>query len=255
MPTTHTPYQGFAQEMTYPEYVLLSDMPYMWYSSDATKNYKNYYRKSGNNYVLIGDNTAPNFASEDFYVKFDTQPSYTNPELHRFVENAPEDIKFKFLVSGTDSYRYVETEDYYTLTTEKPDDWETNYTDYLYVEDYTVTTYQPVDWETNYTRYFEKSGDIYTPILGSTAPTWKPDTYYMYAKTCKYVSGNIAPQWSPNTYYKVSDSYTLTAVTPHDWETNYRRYFYKDGGTYVRVSGDSAPPWESNKYYVCNEIP
>lgn len=252
MPTVHKPYQGFAQEMTYPEYVLLTDMPYDWKTS-----YTNYYRKSGNSYIQITDATAPDFNSEDFYVEFTSQPDYTNPELHRFVESddVPDNQDLRFLVSGTDSCRYVGIDDYHILTTAEPDDWETNYTDYLYVENYTVTTYQPVDWETNYTQYFEKSGDTYTPISGSAAPTWKPDTYYQHRAVYRFVCGTSAPQWSPNTYYKVSDSYTLTVVKPSDWETNYRRYFYKDGGTYVRVSGTSAPTWEPDMYYSCEEIP
>lgn len=206
MPTAHKPYQGFAQEMTYPEYVLLTDMPYMWYSSDATKNYKKYYRKSGNNYALIDDATAPNFASEDFYVLFNSQPSYTNPELHRFVDGdkIPDGQILKFKVAGTDSYRYIETEDYYILTTEEPDDWETNYTDYLYKDgdqykyvtgisappwtantyykvsdNYTLTMVKPSDWKTNYRRYFYKDGGTYVRVSGDSAPPWESNKYYV----------------------------------------------------------------------------
>ena len=152
MPTEHKPYQGFAQEMTYPEYVLLSDMPYDWETS-----YTNYYKKSGNNYVPVSGSTAPNFTSEDFYVLFNSQPSYTNPELHRFVDGdkIPDGQILKFKVAGTDSYRYIETEDYYILTTAEPVDWETNYTDYLY-----------------------KDGDQYKYVTGTSAPQWTANTYY-----------------------------------------------------------------------------
>lgn len=233
-------------EVIHLTHVLLVAEPYDWET-----NYTSYYTKSGDNYIPVTGVVVPSWQSGTYYAK----QTYTNPDLHRFSDDVPDNQDLRFSIYGTDSYRYVGIDDYHILTTEEPDDWETNYTDYLYVEDYTVTTYQPVDWETNYTQYFEKSGDTYTPISGSTAPIWEPDTYYAYAKTYKYVIGISAPQWTANTYYKVSEDYTLTMVKPSDWKTNYRRYFYKDGGTYVRVSGDSAPPWESNKYYVCNEIP
>lgn len=43
---------------------------------------------------------------------------------------------------------------------------------------YELTTAQPSDWTTNYTSYYTKSGNTYTAVTGSSAPTWAADTYY-----------------------------------------------------------------------------
>lgn len=43
---------------------------------------------------------------------------------------------------------------------------------------YVLQTSQPLDWTTNYTTYYTKSGDVYTPVTGTTAPTWAASTYY-----------------------------------------------------------------------------
>ena len=47
---------------------------------------------------------------------------------------------------------------------------------------YTLTTEQPDDWTTNYTDYYTKAGTVYpvyTPVPeGEAAPTWKASTYY-----------------------------------------------------------------------------
>lgn len=43
---------------------------------------------------------------------------------------------------------------------------------------YELTTAQPSDWTTNYTSYYTKSGNTYTAVTGSSAPTWAANTYY-----------------------------------------------------------------------------
>ena len=43
---------------------------------------------------------------------------------------------------------------------------------------YELTTAQPSDWTTNYTSYYTKSGNTYTAVTGSSAPTWADNTYY-----------------------------------------------------------------------------
>ena len=43
---------------------------------------------------------------------------------------------------------------------------------------YELTTAEPSDWATAYTSYYTKSGDTYTAVTGSSAPTWAADTYY-----------------------------------------------------------------------------
>lgn len=44
--------------------------------------------------------------------------------------------------------------------------------------EYTLLTTEPEDWATNYTDYYTKSGNIYTPVSGSSAPTFATNTYY-----------------------------------------------------------------------------
>ena len=41
-----------------------------------------------------------------------------------------------------------------------------------------LTTSQPADWTTKWTEYYTKSGDVYVPVTGDTAPTWEDNTYY-----------------------------------------------------------------------------
>lgn len=48
----------------------------------------------------------------------------------------------------------------------------------LYGGDYTALTQQPADWTTNYKNYFEKTGENYVPVSGSSAPTWSSGKYY-----------------------------------------------------------------------------
>ena len=97
--------------------------------------------------------------------------------------------------------------DGYTLLTEAPANWNTNYTDYFtkngttysavvgatdptweastyYTKTgestYTVQTEEPADWETNYASYYTESGGTYSAVqaVAAHAPTFKTDTYY-----------------------------------------------------------------------------
>lgn len=43
---------------------------------------------------------------------------------------------------------------------------------------YVVQTSQPADWSTNFTSYYTKSSDTYSPVTGTSAPTWATGTYY-----------------------------------------------------------------------------
>lgn len=56
-------------------------------------------------------------------------------------------------------------------------------TEYVYNVTYTVTSEEPADWETNYTDYYTRTGAssnyVYTPVQKSdSAPVWTSDTYY-----------------------------------------------------------------------------
>lgn len=48
-----------------------------------------------------------------------------------------------------------------------------------WVGEYTLLTEAPEDWATNYTNYYTKSGDVYLPVpKATTAPTFAASTYY-----------------------------------------------------------------------------
>lgn len=50
--------------------------------------------------------------------------------------------------------------------------------------EYELIVAEPSDWETNYTSYFtyDSESGTYSPITGSTAPDFAPDTYYKYVE-------------------------------------------------------------------------
>ena len=48
----------------------------------------------------------------------------------------------------------------------------------LFGGDPTVTESQPEDWETNWKNYYTKSGNIFVPVTGASAPSWAESTYY-----------------------------------------------------------------------------
>lgn len=43
---------------------------------------------------------------------------------------------------------------------------------------YTLTTEEPSDWSTNYTDYYTESDGVYTKVTDEVAPTWTENTYY-----------------------------------------------------------------------------
>ncbi len=43
---------------------------------------------------------------------------------------------------------------------------------------YTLTTQEPSDWSTNYAGYYTEADGVYTPVTGETAPEWAESTYY-----------------------------------------------------------------------------
>lgn len=48
----------------------------------------------------------------------------------------------------------------------------------LYGDVYTVLSEQPADWSTNYKKYYTKTGNDYVAVTGESAPSWSADTYY-----------------------------------------------------------------------------
>jgi hypothetical protein len=45
-------------------------------------------------------------------------------------------------------------------------------------DEYTLLESAPADWSTNYTDYYTKSGNVYTHVTGSEAPTFETNKYY-----------------------------------------------------------------------------
>lgn len=45
-------------------------------------------------------------------------------------------------------------------------------------EYYTLLEEEPADWSTAYKSYYTKSGESYSAVTGSSAPSWAADTYY-----------------------------------------------------------------------------
>jgi hypothetical protein len=102
---------------------------------------------------------------------------------------------------------------------------------------YTLLTEQPSDWSTNYAKYHTKTDAGFNPVSGVTAaPTWSSNTYY---KRVSY--GNSNSRYN----------YVLLTEQPFDWPTKYTDYYIKNINVYERVTSVIvAPPWSSSAYYV-----
>ena len=78
-----------------------------------------------------------------------------------------------------------------------------------------LTTSQPADWTTNYTDYYTYSGGVYTPVTGSSAPTWQENTYYkadnFIFSRYKYIASSTT--WSYE--YELNNS----SFTAAEWDT------------------------------------
>jgi len=78
-----------------------------------------------------------------------------------------------------------------------------------------LTTSQPADWTTNYTDYYTYSGGVYTPVTGSSAPTWQANTYYkadnLIFSRYKYVASSST--WTYE--YELNNS----SFTAAEWDT------------------------------------
>lgn len=96
-------------------------------------------------------------------------PFYSIPINHNMIYRGQNlgasltDAQHTALSSGNFTDLYLG--DYWTKSVTIPDFYE-------------LTTAQPSDWTTNYTSYYTKSGNTYTAVTGSSAPTWAADTYY-----------------------------------------------------------------------------
>lgn len=136
----------------------------------------------------------------------------------------------------------------YDPLTEQPDDWATACDSYFYLDaesdeasykavdwdviEYGIQKMQPYDWPVNFSSYFERSGDSYNSVSGTTVYVLlriKPSDWE--AKYAAYFrkSGSSYVEVAP----KVTEKYTRQSRQPKDWAANYKAYyfFYTDGVT------------------------
>ena len=150
-------------------------------------------------------------------------------------------------MSSSSSDKQVE----YTLTTQKPDDWESSYSNY-YKRKTGNSSYEKLskgesypDWNTNTNRYYKKGYIKLTedPTKDDANLTWE-DVYEQYyvLKNGEYVQAphqNKWPDFEPNKYY-AKYAPVSGASAPSDWTT---------AQFYSKVSS-GAPIWQEGTYYT-----
>lgn len=262
---------------------------------DWDYNFKNYYERSKTEgmvrvgsgsatcptwtankyYTQISGKNAPEWVSNTYYEKVsDGTPTWTANKYYTQVSTtaAPAWSSDVACYAKVDSK--TEEPDEYVKLTEKPVDWEDNYSDYYYVysdgttekykkvqgvttKSYQVQTQIPTDWASNYDKYYEKDSsgeyvrveETYSYVKLSAKPSdWESDYdnyYYVYT------------DGTTEEYKKVSGTsektYQLQTQAPSDWNSNWGRYYEKDSdGEYVKIVGDvpGCPMWMPRKYYT-----
>ena len=85
----------------------------------------------------------------------------------------------------------------------------------IVVESAILTESEPADWSTNWTDYYTYSGGVYTPVGGSTAPTWQANTYYQAdgVRYDRYKYNGETEQWAFE--YSLNNS----SFTANEWAT------------------------------------
>ncbi|MDO5332056.1 MAG: hypothetical protein Q4E99_05185 [Bacillota bacterium] len=83
---------------------------------------------------------------------------------------------------------------------------------------YSITTEEPEDWDTNYTAYFTNTGTarnpVYTPVSGETAPIWGSGIYFKYSSDAvKYISRGIEPDGTPYDFSGMAFNCSFTPYT------------------------------------------
>lgn len=231
------------------------------FAPDWSEN-KYYYVKPSGYYNVEGD-AAPTWETDKYYsrlpygffnVEGETAPEFAYDTYYEIAE-------FMYVKLSEDSVPEWKADTYYDsnyeLTTEQPDDWNTNYNNYyikepsefelltskpydwaenyfsyyFYVEPkYVVTTQEPTNWSTEYKSYFvhyekDDSNPIY--ILTTAEPIDWHENYNSYYVYYEQVEGVV--------------DYTLTTSMPDDWDANYTNYFtywekrYNDDYPFSRI--------------------
>lgn len=175
---------------------------------------------AGYGYVLTGSKNK----FEGIY--YDTRYSTSVPSLATDVANIYGSSTSGNSISGgrTENYNFTNPSDY-TLLTNQPDDWDSNYTKY----------YKNWGYESSDTT--EENVKVFRPVMAGGAPKWEAGKYYR-------MSGS---------------SYVLLTEKPAMWESqkfisaNASAYYKTDdSGNYVRVIAYNStvkPIYEAGIYY------
>lgn len=79
---------------------------------------------------------------------------------------------------------------------------------------YVCTEKQPADWATSYTSYYTESSGTYTPVTGTTAPTWTANTYFK--RVDRQILGKRTPDSSIEYNVDAEDSTDILGINYHD---------------------------------------
>jgi hypothetical protein len=160
----------------------------------------------------------------------------------------------------------------------KPDGFHTC----VYKNRFTLTTQEPDDWETNYSKYFvyHSDADYVANVYASTAPTWEANKYYVEDHSGLFESYQqvsdvpaffaselgtadnkipIAPVWAEHTFFTESGgTYTEQTERPNDWFTNYTSYYRREGTegeyTYYAVAAQMVKIRDHTDHYYSREL-
>lgn len=168
--------------------------------------YDTYYANTGSEYIQLAEETAPEWKSDTYYKN----------------EGTSEDPHYSLMTEEPSNWStnyndyFVKEAESFELLASKPHDWSENYSSYyIYVEQkYVVTESEPTNWSTEYKGYFvyyekDESNPIY--ILTTSEPYDWYTNYNDYFVYYEQVEG-------------IAD-YVLTTEEPSDWSTNYTNYF------------------------------
>ncbi len=152
----------------------------------------------------------------------------------------------------------------------------------VYKNRFTLTTQEPDDWETNYSKYFvyHSDADYVVNVDASTAPTWEANKYYVEDHSGLFESYQqvtdcpaffaselgtadnkipIAPAWAEHTFFtESSGTYTEQTERPNDWFTNYTSYYRREGAegeyTYYAVAAQMVKIRDHVDHYYSREL-
>lgn len=250
--------------------------------SNWSTNYKYYFRKSGDYYVHVDDETAPTWAESSFYYGPERLNLFTDSDGNPSTSvgaNLRGDSDSLILASDGAIFFVgpAGTSSEYRLLLAEPYDWSSNWTDRYQGNVYT------------------KSGSTYTAVTSSSAPSFQYETYYMLKEirrgiyfhpgTANYSSrprlvpsengtallGAQANHWRAgyiDTVYgelngTIASSTTATTQSAGDNSTKVATTAYVDSsiaalddryGSFEKTSNYSSAPWAKLCYYTTGPV-